>query len=206
MLRKLFFYVGVFAAYYGLVRPLMLRWGALAGEPTRRLAGDELLPRRHSEATRAIDIAASPEAVWAFLSQMGREGTGFYNFDLVNNQNDPSYHVVRRDLKPVEAGMELDDGMVVAEVERGRSLVLRGALPSDMLAPSIGVITYVVEPQEHGSRLMVRTRVQLDGPMGLLQRVTWTEPLDFAFTVKQMLGVKQRAEALQKRGHVPVTP
>ena len=65
------------AAYFGLVRPWLLRWGATAGEAARPMPGDGILGADAASTTRAITIAVPAHHVWPWLAQLGygRAGT-----------------------------------------------------------------------------------------------------------------------------------
>jgi hypothetical protein len=70
---------GVLLAVYHLVlRPWHLQWGATDEEVTRRLPGDDLVPRAESETTRAVTVDAPCEEVWPWLVQLGQGRGGFY--------------------------------------------------------------------------------------------------------------------------------
>lgn len=73
-----------------LVRPWHLRWGATDLEASAAMPGDDLLPGAHFTATRAITIAAPPEAVWPWITQVGFGRAGFYSYDLLDNLGRPS--------------------------------------------------------------------------------------------------------------------
>lgn len=62
---------GVAGLYFVWLRPWHLSWGARADELQMPLPGDHAIPTPQIVATRAIDIAAPPEAVWPWLVQMG---------------------------------------------------------------------------------------------------------------------------------------
>jgi hypothetical protein len=65
------------AAYFGLVRPWLLRWGATAGEVVRPMPGDGILGADAPATTRAITIGVPAHHVWPWLAQLGygRAGT-----------------------------------------------------------------------------------------------------------------------------------
>jgi len=69
---------------YPVLRRDMLDWGATAEEAARSLPGDELLPDADLVATRAISIAAPPEAVWPWLVQIGTRRAGAYSYELLD--------------------------------------------------------------------------------------------------------------------------
>jgi hypothetical protein len=71
---------GVGVAYAVLLRPRLLTWGATAAESAGVLPGDDLV-RARWQSTRAVTIAAPPEAVWPWLVQMGFHRAGWYSYD-----------------------------------------------------------------------------------------------------------------------------
>ncbi|HUG64999.1 MAG TPA: hypothetical protein VMK83_07260, partial [Gaiellaceae bacterium] len=74
------------ALYSRFLRQRVLRWGASADEAAARLPGDELLEDADGVATRAIDVAAPPSAVWPWIAQMGpRPRGGAYTYDWIEN-------------------------------------------------------------------------------------------------------------------------
>jgi hypothetical protein len=75
----------LFAAYYALVQPWFLNWGATATELRKPLPGDEIIPTARRQQTRAITIAANIDSVWPWLAQIGQDRGGFYSFDALEN-------------------------------------------------------------------------------------------------------------------------
>lgn len=60
-----------FAAGYGtLLRPWHLRWGATDEEFRRPMPLDELVPDANFYTTRAVTVAASPDEVWPFVTDL----------------------------------------------------------------------------------------------------------------------------------------
>jgi len=53
-------------------------------------------------ATRAVTIAAPPEAVWPWLLQIGSKRAGFYSIDLLDNANVPSKREILREFQKIE--------------------------------------------------------------------------------------------------------
>ena len=110
---------GIGAALSGLgTYPLFLRrrcltWGARPDEVSRKLPGDELLPRAGIVATRAITIDAPPAAIWPWLVQMGSGRGGVYTYDWIENLFGLDMHSTRRILpqcQGVKAGDEFPLG------------------------------------------------------------------------------------------------
>ena len=63
---------------------------------SRKLPGDELLPRAGIVATRAITIDAPPAAIWPWLVQMGSGRGGVYTYDWIENLFGLDMHSTRR--------------------------------------------------------------------------------------------------------------
>ncbi len=73
-----------------LYRSWHLRWGATPAEVAARLQGEGLVEDAQYQSTRAISIAAPPEAVWPWLVQVGCLRAGWYSNDLLDNLAHPS--------------------------------------------------------------------------------------------------------------------
>src|SRR4051794_10385237 len=73
------------AAYATVGRPLMLHWGATCEELHTRLPGDDLVPGRAIQSTRAITVEAPVAAVWPWLAQLGQDRAGFYSYEALEN-------------------------------------------------------------------------------------------------------------------------
>jgi hypothetical protein len=80
--------VAVLGAYRRWIQPWQHRWGAADEEVRRRMPGDDLLPEAAS--TRAIPIAAPPEQIWPWLVQLGYGRGGWYSYDWIDNDGQPS--------------------------------------------------------------------------------------------------------------------
>ena len=196
------FVLGTLYAFF--VRPQMLKWGTRLGEAQRRLAGDEVITSPNFEVTRAINIDAPPEAVWPWLAQMGRERTGWYSIDLLDNNGIPSATYIRRDLDAPNRGMTVDRGLKVLDVQLNRLLLLAGYDLPIPLGSTMDLTTlYQLDRMSDGStRLLVRFRAYTYGVFGRL--VNWLlEPLDYFMGVRQMEGIKHRAETMS---HLKIQP
>jgi hypothetical protein len=86
------FGAGATWAYLAAVRPWHLSWGATAEEARRPMPGDDEVPRAALDATRAVTIAAPPEAVWPWLVQMGQGRGGFYTYAWLENLGGMDIH------------------------------------------------------------------------------------------------------------------
>ncbi len=190
---------GAFASVYALLlRPQMMRWGAEPDEMERRYPGDNLISTPNLQATRAATIAAPTSAVWPWLAQMGRERSGFYGIDRLDNWNIPSVRYVRHDMAPLAPGIMLDHGLKVLEFETERYLLIGGFdMPNDLGSKSDSTYLYHLEarPGDH-CRLVVHTRIYSEGWRGWLYNRLY-EPMDFLMGTAQLKGIQERAEATQ---------
>ena len=75
----------VVCAFFAIVRPWNLQWGASDSEARVALPGDEIIPRATQQETRGITIDAGADVVWPWLAQLGQDRGGFYSFDLLEN-------------------------------------------------------------------------------------------------------------------------
>ena len=79
----------VVASYVWIIKPWHLRWGATDDETARTMPGDELIPDA-AAATRAITIKANAAEVWPWLVQIGYGKAGWYSYDWIDNDFQPS--------------------------------------------------------------------------------------------------------------------
>lgn len=136
---------------YGLlVRPRLLTWGATAVEASAGYPGDDLVPEPDGGATMATTFPAPPESVWPWLAQMGGHRGGWYSWDWLDNNGEPSAARIAPEWQSLREGQHLyrvgaptwqdvggdepegSNWWTVAIVEPNRTLVLRTsyAVPS----------------------------------------------------------------------------
>ncbi|WP_208718784.1 hypothetical protein [Corallococcus sicarius] len=201
-----------------LARPWLLNWGAGSEEITRALPGDGLVPNPVAVNTRAITIDARPEDVWPWLVQIGYRRAGWYSYDVLERaagagefvEGHSADHIHPR-LQALAVGdiipMSRWTGMQVAELVPARALVLRSVMDDE--TPTWGVTTwaFVLEPLGEGrTRLLVRGRTGGD-PRRWGERV-FGQLIEFPHFVmerKMLLGVKARAERMERFGETTAT-
>lgn len=189
------------AAY--VARAKMLRWGATDAEVSASLPGDEVVENANLVATRAITIEASADVTWQWLVQIGQERGGFYSYEWLENLVGCDIHTAH-EINPVWQTLEPGDevrlhpkgGLIVASIERGRSLVLAGGVPKRNSAPPPYDFSWAFVLEEEGdgtTRLIVRERYGY--------QKWWTgvlvEPLaamSFVMSEKMLRGIRDRAE------------
>ncbi|WP_225317736.1 MULTISPECIES: hypothetical protein [Haloferax] len=192
------------AAYWTVVRPRMLNWGATPTEVRRPLAGDALLPEPDGESTMALTIDAPPEDIWPWLRQLGQGRGGFYSYEWAENLVGLDIHnadEIIPEYQDIALGDEVrlgnperypDTKLEVAAISPERALVLQS--PED---PPWWVWSFVLDPvTETETRLVVRSRISLpDNPALRVASQLVLDPVTFMMTRGMLLGIKSRVEA-----------
>ena len=171
-------------------------------ERTRRLPGDELLPKLAESTTHAITIRRPPREVWPWLVQMGAGRAGWYSYDVIDNGGKHSAESIQLALQAIRVGTvfpalpNVTDAFTVLKYEREISLVL-GWVPAPGSQPTM-TWALVLEPIGTGeTRLIERGRAGLDyHPYGLPRWLALRlAPMAHAIMVrKHLLGIKSRVE------------
>ena len=194
------------AAYMLLARPRHLRWGATDQESRDSLPGDDLFAGPDLTATRAITVRAPADQVWPWIAQLGQGRGGFYSYDVLENLAGCGIHSADRivpEWQALEVGDEVrlhpDLPLVVAALEPGRALVLRGGVPmGDTEPPYDFTWAFVLREQPDGTtRLLVRERYAYTRRWSpfLVEPV---EAVSFLMSQKMLRGIRDRAEGRQR--------
>ncbi|MEO8750097.1 MAG: SRPBCC family protein [Allobranchiibius sp.] len=200
------------AAGTGLaVRRWYLRWGATDDEVHTTLPGDQLMSDADLTATRAITIRANSAQVWPWLAQLGQGRGGFYSYDRLENLAGCDIRSADRIIaqwQSVEVGDDVhphpDMGLVVAQVEPGRALVLSGGVPvGSAPAPYAFTWAFVLREGPDGTtRLVVRERYRYTRWWTALL-VEPVEAVSAVMSQRMLRGIRERAESATA---VQVTP
>jgi hypothetical protein len=98
------------------------------GEVAGARPGDGEVPESQFAVTRAVTIAAPPEAVWPWIVQIGYHRAGWYAYDLFDNDDIPSAEAILPEFQHLEIGQVIgEEGFAVRELEPGRHLVRRSS-------------------------------------------------------------------------------
>ena len=187
-------------AGYEIRRGKLRNWGATRQEIARVFPGDDLVPDATYESTRAVTIDAPRSAVWPWLAQMGYRRGGLYSYDwldrLFGYLDRPSAESVLPEFQFVKAGDWIPMG-------RGPNWPVRVAEPERalVLEPVQDRITwsfYLLPHSDSATRLV--TRVRCAPPVSLAERITmpFVNAAAFVMTRRMLLGIKRRAEALER--------
>jgi hypothetical protein len=193
---------GVVAAGVALVRARCLRWGATDEELQVVLPGDALVGAADLTATRAVTVGAGAGEVWPWIAQLGQGRGGFYSYDCVENLVGCDIHSAERvvaEWQSIAVGdavhLHPEVGLIVAVVEPGRALVLRGGVAiGPMASPYDFTWAFVLRDQADGStRLVVRERYGYSRGWAWLL-VEPVEVISFVMSQRMLRGIKQRGE------------
>ena len=118
--------------YFACLRDWQMNWGATAEDVSRYMPGDELLENPEFNATRAVEINATPEQIWPWIVQMGNTRAGFYGFDKLDNDGNPSADSILPEYQSMQVGDSIPGGVYkgnlwylleVREVAPGKELL-----------------------------------------------------------------------------------
>jgi hypothetical protein len=188
-----------------LVRRWHLRWGATRAEAAGPMPGDDVAPRAQFEATRAVTIAAPPEAVWPWIVQLGWGRAGFYSYDLVDNGGVPSAESILAEHQHLEVGdlipmFHESHGLAIAYVVdsfAASEWMLWVHRPHEGEAPDSTWSWRLVGQPDGGTRLLTRMKqdYRWETPGLATFNLLLMELGDFAMERKLLKGIKRRAES-----------
>jgi len=204
-------------AFYAIgIRPRVLAWGASPEEAARPLPGDDLVAGPCGGATMATTLPAPPEDVWPWLVQMGGDRGGWYGWDRLDNNGNPSADRIVAAWQHLSPGQELlrasapgSEGpsfFVVEIVEAHHTLVLRASyhmLTGRSYDPRYGPVPWAYvdgiwgfhlrATPGGGTRLVVRTRNR-SGPSHLARpfNLLLGEPLHLLMQTHQFHNLRTR--------------
>jgi hypothetical protein len=190
------------ATMVAVARRGYLHWGSTAAELATALPGDELVPNANITATRAITIAAAPDAVWPWIAQLGQGRGGFYTYDRLENLAGCDIHSADQIVpawQTIAVGDEVrlhpEVGLRVAVLHPGTALVLRGGIPMGPVAPPYDCTwAFIVRAQGDGTtRLLVRERYVYTRRWSSLL-VEPVQLISFIMTQRMLRGIKHRAQ------------
>jgi hypothetical protein len=183
-------------AYFGFLRRRHMNWGATAQEVGGEVAGDELMPDADIVATRVVEIAAPPSAIWPWLVQMGPGRGGAYTYSWIERRLGVDIRNVDRivpELQGLEVGDEIQMPGYTMRVERlvaERAMVVRSSNHA-------WVWSFELRPANGRTRLVSRNRFDSSA----WKTKDWLgyafmEPGSWVMERKMLLTIKERAERL----------
>jgi len=186
-------------AYFRLVRPWVLNWGATKEEVERPMPGDDILPGVSLQTTRVITISAPPQSIWPWLVQMGpRPRAGAYTYDWIERLLGIDIQNTDRILPEYQ---HLEVGEFLALNDKGQGIAVLDVQPERFLVlqwvPAKSTWAFGLYPEDGGrTRLVSRNRLSGSGPLFWLGMIAFMEPGSLIMERKMLLGIKSRAETL----------
>jgi hypothetical protein len=189
------------AVYWFPVRRWMARWGTTSEERTRPMAGDAIIPNPTHWATHAVTIEAPPDDIWPWLVQLGYQRGGLYSYDWLDRLfgilDRPSANNVLPWFQQLAVGDKIPLGprqeLTVAALHEKRALALRYSAHEFEWVWQFSLYPL----NERRTRLITRGTERYKNTVGAWLFMRVMEPAAFVMTRRMLLGVKQRAEALQ---------
>lgn len=181
----------VIALYLRVLKPWHMQWGATAEEAQRPMPGDELIPGA-GQATRAITIHTAPEQVWPWLVQLGFGKAGWYSYDWIDNDFQPSADRIlpeHQELRPGDKILMMPDmGFVVNQIDEPRSIVsvLEDGSTSWCLA--------LYPTDDDAARLVSRWRPKFEMTPATFFLTMLSEPGTFIMEQKMLRSIRDRVE------------
>jgi hypothetical protein len=183
------------AVYWMGIHPWMTSWGSSAAERQMSLPGDELIPGRAGQSTKAITIKAPPEVIWQWLVQIGQDRAGFYSYTWLENLLGSDIHNTN-EIRPEWQQLAVGDAWRLVPPDylwgvgkEAKSPVLISE-PGRVLVVEMFGAHVIVPIDEQTSRLIVRGA---SGPANLVTTML-VDPLVFTMERRMLLGLKARAE------------
>jgi hypothetical protein len=162
-----------------------------------------------SNATRAITIAAPPEAVWPWLVQIGYGRAGFYSYDLFDNAAHPSAERILPEYQEPKIGGWVP---MASKVNQTTAFRIKAFEPNRWMLwekPHSTWAWKLVSLEGGRTRLIARLKERYEwraSPGNALLTLILFEFGDFPMMRKLLLGVKRRAEGLAASGSAPLDP
>jgi hypothetical protein len=177
------------------INPFALtRWGATDAEVAGSMPGDAHIDEPMFSATRSISIAAPPTDIFPWLRQMGYGRAGWYSYDWIDNLGRPSSREIHDKWQHLRQGGVVPGGplqFIATIVEPYESFCILQTASRVRFT-----LAFHLRATADGTRLVSRARARLDVPLGDLLATKLLEPGDGLMVRKQLMGIKERAEAM----------
>ena len=179
----------VVVVYVTVIGPWQRHWGAGAEIARSPMPGDDLVRADAPATTRAIEIDAPPERVFPWLRQIGFGRGGWYSYDWIDNDGQPS-------VERIDPRLWLQVGDRI-EMMPGMGPVVVGLEPDHHIvsAEPTGSWCLLVESLGDGRSRLI-SRWKQDWPHTLASHV-WVAVVDpgaFIMERKMLLRIRELAE------------
>ena len=180
----------IVGVYVRTLKPWHMRWGATDDENVRSMPGDELIPGA-GQATRAISVSATPEDVWPWLVQLGYGKAGWYSYDWIDNDFQPSANRIIPEFQDLNVGDKIlmmpEMGFVVHSIDEPNSIV---SVLED------GSTSWCLALHQEGSstRLVSRWRPKFEKTPATFLMTMLSEPGTFIMEQKMLRTIRDRVQ------------
>ena len=179
------------ATYMWVIKPWHMKWGATDTEVARAMPGDELIPGA-GQATRAIAIEGQPEEVWPWLAQLGYGKAGWYSYDWIDNDFQPSAKRIISKYQDLKVGDKIlmmpEMGFVVQSIDEPNSIV-------SVLEDGSTTWCLALYPENGSTRLVSRWRPKFEKTPATFFMAMLSEPGTFIMEQKMLRTIRDRVEA-----------
>ena len=177
--------------YLWLIKPWHMRWGATDAELERTMPGDDLILGAGS-ATRAISIAAPPEAIWPWLVQLGYGKAGWYSYDWIDNDFKESARRVLPEFQSLAVGDKIL--MMPTMGFEVRSIVEHEAIVSVLEDGSTSWCLALYPEGDQKTRLVSRWRPKFEKTPATFLLTVLSEPGTFIMEQKMLRTIRDRVQ------------
>lgn len=198
MRRVLTLVLLVWIAYFIVIHPWFMNWGATALEQGMALPGDEFMPNGTPWFTRAITVNAPPEIVWRWIVQMGQDRAGFYSNTWLENLTGADIHNANT-LHSEWQQRQVGDRVALARADLFDRLFAGGTRTPIVAIKhprSIAFIPcrFVLEPiTSTSTRILVREPLPASRMGRFVNALLW-DPMHFVMEQRMLRGIKERVE------------
>ncbi len=169
---------------------LPLVWGATDAEARQPYSADTVLDGTVVAMTRAVTVRAAPDVTWRWVCQLAEAP---YSYDLVDNFGRRSPRELTPGADELRVGQSMMSIFELVSVDPGRQWtgVIRDRRSKRLFGEV--AVTYAVEPDPAGSRLVCRIVVASRSRLARLRvrALAWG---DLVMMRKQLLTLKDLAE------------
>ncbi len=192
-------YLALLTILYSVwLRDWQMNWGANEEEIKSYMPGDELSSDPEFNATRVVEINATPEEVWPWLVQMGGGRAGFYGFDILDNGGISSADRIIQELQDLNVGDSILPLLKVIEIEPARYMLWRfseGAGGWENATWS----WQLNETENHTTRLISRLRKEYNTDSLIELGMYRFQEITEIFMMRTcLLGIKKRVESWEE--------
>jgi hypothetical protein len=167
-------------------------WGTTPAERAETYPCDALMPPRHLQAWRGIDVAAAPELLFRWLCQLRAAP---YSYDWIDNFGRRSPRELTPGLDALAAGQMVMRIFDIVSFDAPEQITIAGNRRARRVFGLLGplAVTYRVSPTAAGSRLVAKVCAAPGGPIAPLVRLLlpWA---DLVMMRKQFHTIRSLAE------------